>query len=307
MLGYKQFVDSLNECIVAGKVVNGVIVIAKNRDRGFYPENRIVRDSVNGTEVVYIEDLHSGWKEGMNEHGLCIVNSRFSSSKEWQREPRNQYKIMPYDEETLKSLKSEKEEIILEILSKCQSVDQALNMALEMQLKGVTLMVDNLKKFAEVEITEDYGSKFKVWMTADAEDCTDISRDENDVMKYSISTPDWALVRTNHGVLIPDAGYQEKVGSTERASSEIRKVEAERYLMRVMTDPVEVIKVLSQQPYGKDSENNVFRTTKLHKTGGQIVMDPVSLTFYYMPTGETDKFKGVDSRTDTSKINIQIL
>lgn len=306
MLGYKHFVDSLLECIVAGKSINGSIVLAKNRDRGFYPENKVVREVINGTEVVYIEDIHSGWKEGMNEHGLCLVNSRFSASKEWQRDPVNQYKVLPYDEETLKALKSKKEEIVLEILVKCQTVDQAVHMIIEKGLKGVTLVADDLQKFGEVEVTEEFGSKYKVWMMGD--NSLEINRDEEGATTYSISSTDWAIVRTNHGVLIPEAGYQEKVGSTERASSEIRKVEAERYLAKKMTDPVEVLRALSQQPYDKESENNVFRTTPIHKTGGQILMDPIGRTFYYMPTDGRGKFLGVEERTETSKkISIQIL
>ena len=65
----------LQECTVVGAKVNGDIVIAKNRDRNYYPKIKIVHELINDVEVAYMLDLDTDYSEGMNEHGIGIVNA----------------------------------------------------------------------------------------------------------------------------------------------------------------------------------------------------------------------------------------
>lgn len=221
----------------------------------------------------------------MNEFGIALINSRFSSTKDHLREPRELYKPIVYSEEKLKELKSDKVDIIMEILSKCKDLEQAKEMVLNEKLMGATLVTDGYTLY-EIEVSDDYGDKYE---------------------KHSAIYPkdEPLIVRTNHGVLIPDIGYQEYPGSVERHSSEIRKSETERRLQRreinVVTD---MFSIMSLQPFELDSEMNVFRTTKKSMTGGQLLMDPSRLTFYYNPIMN---FKGIKEKTESKKINIVTL
>ena len=68
--------NNLEECITIAKMFDDDMVIAKNRDRNYKPQLKIVRDrTAYGVEVCYIVDAHTDWTEGMNEYGIGVVNS----------------------------------------------------------------------------------------------------------------------------------------------------------------------------------------------------------------------------------------
>jgi len=55
--------------------MNDKVLLAKNRDRAYNPTIGIVRELIDGVEVVYILDKDTDWSEGMNSHGIGILNS----------------------------------------------------------------------------------------------------------------------------------------------------------------------------------------------------------------------------------------
>ena len=65
----------INECVIAHGIFDDKIILAKNRDRTYKASVRIVREIIKGVEMVYILDDDTDWAEGMNEHGIAIVNS----------------------------------------------------------------------------------------------------------------------------------------------------------------------------------------------------------------------------------------
>ena len=66
-------------CVILCTKINGKQILAKNRDRKYKPHIEIIHEIVNGIEVAYIKDKHSGWIEGINENGFGLVNSTLSS------------------------------------------------------------------------------------------------------------------------------------------------------------------------------------------------------------------------------------
>ena len=62
-------------CVILYTEINGMKILAKNRDRGYKPSIKIMHEIINGIEVVYIEDDETGWIEGMNENGIGLINS----------------------------------------------------------------------------------------------------------------------------------------------------------------------------------------------------------------------------------------
>ena len=65
----------LDECVIAHNVIDGNVILAKNRDRAYEVKLTVVRELINDTEVVYILDEDTDWSEGMNEFGIGLVNS----------------------------------------------------------------------------------------------------------------------------------------------------------------------------------------------------------------------------------------
>jgi hypothetical protein len=67
-------------CVIIYTKINGKQFLIKNRDRTYNPKIEIIHEIINGMEVVYINDLITGWREGMNELGVGLVNSSLSTS-----------------------------------------------------------------------------------------------------------------------------------------------------------------------------------------------------------------------------------
>jgi len=69
----------IDECIIVAGEAGGDHVLAKTRDRNYHARVQIIRDLLDdGTEIVYFEDLDTGYAEGMNSHGLGVINSALS-------------------------------------------------------------------------------------------------------------------------------------------------------------------------------------------------------------------------------------
>lgn len=65
----------LQECIITHCVLNGKVILAKNRDRAYCTKMSVVRELIDAIEIVYILDNDTDWSEGMNSKGIGILNS----------------------------------------------------------------------------------------------------------------------------------------------------------------------------------------------------------------------------------------
>jgi hypothetical protein len=66
-------------CVILYTEINGIKILAKNRDRAYNPSIKIIHELINGVEIAYLKDEKTGWIEGMNANGTGIVNSTLSS------------------------------------------------------------------------------------------------------------------------------------------------------------------------------------------------------------------------------------
>jgi hypothetical protein len=62
-------------CVIAYININNEKILVKNRDRLYKPIISVIHEIINNIEVVYIYDHITHWVEGMNEHGIGLVNS----------------------------------------------------------------------------------------------------------------------------------------------------------------------------------------------------------------------------------------
>jgi hypothetical protein len=82
-------------CVIIYTKINGKQFLVKNRDRTYNPKIEIIHEILNGIEVVYINDLITGWREGMNELGFGLVNSSLSTSHDDNKSIHAQIKKNP--------------------------------------------------------------------------------------------------------------------------------------------------------------------------------------------------------------------
>jgi len=62
-------------CVIIYTNINNKEIFAKNRDRTYKPIINIVHEIIDGVEIIYFRDLTTGWIEGLNEYGTCMINS----------------------------------------------------------------------------------------------------------------------------------------------------------------------------------------------------------------------------------------
>lgn len=82
-------------CVIIYTKINGKQFLVKNRDRTYTPKIEIIHEIINGMEIVYINDLVTGWREGMNEHGVGLINSSLATRHDDNKSLSEQIKKNP--------------------------------------------------------------------------------------------------------------------------------------------------------------------------------------------------------------------
>lgn len=245
----------LKECIIVGGKFNKEnVILAKNRDRAYKPKVRIIHTILDLIETVYMEDLDTGWIEGMNEYGIGIVNSAL---------------LVTHDEKekkiaTTTGVKSEDAARILKALSYTSIEDAVHSIAYyDTGVKGHTL-VGNSKVIFHVECTGRHDPV--------------IRRIKDDQIS----------VQTNHGLNYQDIGYQ---FGKKFLSSKLRKSTIENLLDG--NETAETILDSMNNTDNEESIFNPIRDTETMSTTSQVAMDLRELIFYFRPIEGKLVFKGI--------------
>ena len=240
---------TLNECLVVGGCIGTNFVLAKNRDRKVAPTVQIVRKlSKAGTEIVLMYDKRTRYVEGMNEHGVGILNAT----------------LLNEEDSAVRSGYNHRQGNIIHRALCAKSLDQAIGI-LTMHsggIEGHTIVSDPLRMF-HVELSA--GKKAHV--------------------SQLDPTTGWDA-RTNHGIHFAEAGYMPRDGNIYM-SSNYRKTMAEIELTNVESEK-DILKIMRQQHNSPDSHLNMHRrvpkTAKDHPgfiTTTQIVMNLTELHFMF--------------------------
>jgi hypothetical protein len=239
-------------CIVAVVNAGGDKCLLKNRDRNYTPELRIHHEIRNGVEVLYVHDEVTGWSEGLNEHGIGVVNAALMVGHDEAEK-----KIVK-----LKGKKSKDGERILKALE-CDNVEDALEVAKTYKggIKGHTIVSDPKISYV-LEST---------------------SKHDPEVVKVP---KDKLIVRTNHGVEHPDAGYTEGPDYT----SSVARMEQAKKALAGIDRPQEIAPAI----YGKrkpdlEDPKNMVRDTENMRTTSQMVLDLTTKVMYvYLIPGKVE-------------------
>ena len=239
----------LDECLVVGGTIDTKFVLAKNRDRKSPPTVQIVRKlSARGTEMVLMYDKRSKYVEGMNQHGIGILNATLLNEE---------------DSRDRSGYNHRQGNIIHRALC-CESIMEAIGIIATHSggLEGHTIISDPLRMY-HIELM--HGKQAKV--------------------SQLDPTTGWDA-RTNHGIHFSEAGYMPRDGNIYM-SSNYRKSLAEIELHAAENEQ-DVMRILRQQHNEPDSHMNMHRRVPENApehggfiTTSQIVMNLTNLEFFF--------------------------
>jgi len=267
-------------CVVAVKYFDGVgFVGSKNRDRNYLPSIQIVQSNRTGVQRLYIDDLKSRYTEGLNEFGLCILSASLSVKSDekeadkvdaYQRK-RNDPGFMSPDGKTIRDA------LLL------KSPMKAINLLVQKELAGCTIVFNS-----------DECYLLEGGFTVKKEDATKENPRE---YIYKVVKVKDMIVRTNHGILIPELGYDSNAEDPyfkhSRKSSEMRLKYAKASVAK-NENPLDMLDAISVSP-DKDTFMNPVRTGDPAKgdmvTTGQLMLVPKDRTLHYRPLFSEVQFK----------------
>jgi len=281
-------------CVIAAKYFEGTGWVGiKNRDRNYKPSMRIRQLMRKGVERLVIWDDVTKYTEGVNEHGVCILNAATDVKKDEKigvdtaRKKKKPRRGDPdfYAPDGLR---------IRNALLK-KTPEAALQELIKDELRGSTLIFNEDKCYLLEGMHEERGRKNWVYKVKELK-----KGDE--------------VVRTNHGVLIDWAGYpkdsDDEHMQNSRKSSEERMRVAQKELSKV-TDPTQMMDAASSTK-NSNPQMNPLRVEKRHgkkilRTTGQIMLVPKERTLHYKPVwGDVNFDDGINSDTK-SKTSFEIV
>lgn len=276
-------------CIVAVKHFDDLgWVGVKNRDRNYKPTVHIKQSFRGGIERLYIWDEKTKYTEGVNEFGIAIISAAVATKKD-EKEAAS-----ANGEESFFSPDGKK--IRTALLEK--SLEKVINKVIELQVPGNTFVF----------------TKDKCWLIEGAfkdEEMKDYQWKKKEIKKNE------TCVRTNHGIMIPFAGYQDGPDADEdekasRKSSEVRLKKTEDAIKKVK-EGRDMLDCISDSSSDKDPQLNPLRKSDTHGstilvTTGQLMLIPSELTLCYRPIWSEIEFNfnrldGQDRKTQFEVIS----
>lgn len=242
-------------CVIAFGDIEGKKFMFKNRDRNYVPELKIYHTRRNGVEMVYFKDEHTGWVEGINEHGIAVANSALMVLWDEKEGAKSKKK----DNSHLGAIGSMDANRILRTLE-CSDMREALDTVINYDggVRGHTFISDG-----SVGKSIEHTAKHEAYIT-------------------DIIGKDKYHVRSNHGLRYPDAGYT--LG--ENAKSSRTRLKKVLDLMSQIKEPEELIRGLYEaRNEDFNSPHNVVRKTDNMFTSSQLIydFDEKKITLYLIP------------------------
>ena len=240
-------------CIIAARHFPGIgWVGAKNRDRNYVPELTFDLLTDQQPSRLLMRDDMTGYMEGLNHKGIAVLSASLQVMDDEKEVKKRTSDDNPDGERIRAALK-------------LNTVEAVVKQLVETGMTGNTIVFDQDSCFL-------------------IEGC---NRGDHYHNKIKEITQSETVARTNHGIMLPWAGYQTGVNRNQdlsRKSSESRLRYAEQAL-KVAKNPDELINGLAQHPE-KDTQMNPLRTTtdrKKMRTTAQEMIIPSEQTFFLRP------------------------
>ena len=246
----KKSKKRLLECIIAGGQIHGKedFALVKSRDRNYVSNIKVFRELTDDQiELVYMLDTDTGYAEGMNSHGIGIVNSAL---------------LVGDDENAVKGKKKSHDGEVMRKALEYSSLNDTIKCLTSHKggIKGHTL-VGSPNAMYSIEMTSKH----------------------NPIIK-KLNPETGFDVRTNHGEDHPGAGYNLDRKPDDYLGSKIRKATAEVELNGI-SNWDELAPALAIQPFEPDSNYNTLRRSDNMRTSSQTAMnlDKGEFALYVFP------------------------
>jgi hypothetical protein len=267
-------------CVILAKYFDGIgWAGAKNRDRNYTPVLSFIESDDHGLGRMMMHDEITGYKEGINSHGISILNTSLDV----------------YDDESEVEAGTAKSSPDGRTIAEALSQDTALEAAkiiVKRKMGGCTIIFDRENMFL-IEASD--------W---------DGTRPYEFVAKRI--PKDQTVARTNHGVWLPTAGYQReptnKSHTLSRISSETRLLLAQA-VVDAAQDPEDLVDGMCQV-YIRDPQLNIMRTSterKKMRTTSQQLCVPDEQTLYCRPVSSHVEFDFWNLNRPTTNVWVEIL
>jgi hypothetical protein len=237
-------------CIIAAKYFKDTgWILAKNRDQNYVADTTILdKIDPNVGEILLLDDKTIKYQEGMNHKGLVIITTSLTPI---------------ISQET-----NDNDGNIIKAALKLADPEAAAKYVIEKKLTGF-IFIGTPEKLIVVEAARDRNGRGEYHATSNV-----IPQNE-------------LIVRTNHGVEYPWAGFQMGISATQdmwTKSSKTRQIIAERVLKNAKT-PEEMLDGLAKREVD-NLQMNVFRvesTPSQMRTIFQWALVPKTSTVYLRP------------------------
>ena len=254
-------------CVVAAKWFADLgWVGVKNRDRNYRPKVRIKKNFRNRLEKLYMWDEDTRYAEGLNQHGVAILSAAVMVKKDEEEgfETDSHSDFYSPDGRKIRRALEEK------------TVEQALQSCIDSQLPGNTIIFDRNTcyllegSFRDAKHT-DYVHKSRR-----------IPRTE-------------VALRTNHGIWLPWAGFQNNPKNSQetqdRMSSRARLLQAQQVVRDART-PQDLVDGMCQINIPNPQLNIMRYSTepKKFRTTSQQLCVPRERTLYCRPVSSHIEF-----------------
>jgi len=269
-------------CVIAAKYfpTHGWVV-AKNRDRNYPVEIKIVQSQRQGVERLFIRDLTTGYSEGLNEYGISIISASVMVKKDEKeggsRASDSQNWTSPDGQRIRRGLYQ-------------RTVESATKSLIDSQIPGNTIVTDG-KKLVLIEAGfTNYGT----------------DKEEYHYVKKEIPKSQ-QVVRTNHGIFLPWTGYDPKnPDQADDAKSSRQRLKVAEKEVKKAQDPQQLLAALGAAPDTENKQMNPIRIDKgkgVMRTTGQLLLVPQEKTLTYKPVASKvhmdnyNKINGNQSKT----------
>lgn len=250
-------------CIIVAKYFDGIgWTGAKNRDRNYTPTISFIDSGEHGVERMMMYDQVTGYKEGINSHGISILNTSLDVYDDEKEVESGQTESSPDGRHIATALLQD------------NAID-AVKVLVKRKLGGCTIVFDRDNLFL-IEASDQDGTQPY----------------QSIVKKIPKSK---TVARTNHGIWLDWAGYQRKENNKSetlsRISSESRLLQAQKVVENAK-DPEDLVDGMCQV-YVNDPQLNIMRTSterKKMRTTSQQLCIPSERTLYCRPVSSHVEF-----------------
>jgi len=265
-------------------------VIAKNRDRNYKPVVSIKQSNRNGVQRLYMQDDKTRYTEGVNEYGVAILSASIMVKKD-----EKEGAAAGSDDQSERTYYAPDGYRIRTALFK-KTAKSALNTLISMQIPGNTIIADDNDCYILEGAFRDYHGPNKKYE-----------------YRFKKLKKTDGIVRTNHGIDLPWAGYQNNKDNAHekasRRSSENRLKVVLKKLKSIKT-PEDMLQALSSREE-RDPQMNPMRMDERRrsmKTTGQLMVIPKERTLHYRPTYSEISLKNYNNiNTNKNKTFFEVI